>query len=180
MASVCPSLPPSLGPPVFIFFLPETNALRPGLPALGGDLHFGAVDPQFRAVGGGVGEHVGQGAQPQAGTAGHGEPAGGDQRADLGDRAGDGGAVHPVQLCQGRVRELEPQVNDGDDDPVGERQVVVWPSAGSAQPVMTPARAQPGFPCGRPRIGEAGDEPAEPPWLQPGEDPLAQGRAGPS
>jgi hypothetical protein len=109
-----------------------------------------------------------------------GRPGTANPRADLGDRAGDGGAVHPVQLCQGRVRELEPQVNEGDDDPAGERQVVVRPGPGSAQPVMTPALAQPGFPRGRPRTGEAGDEPAEPPRLQPGEDTLAQGRAGPS
>jgi hypothetical protein len=51
-------------------------------------------------VGGGVGEDVGEGAQPQARAVGDGEPAGGQQRADLADRAGDGGAVHPAQLCQ--------------------------------------------------------------------------------
>src|SRR5205814_10407374 len=87
-------------------------------------LHFGAVDPEFGAVGGGVGEDVGEGAQPQVRAVRDGEPAGGEQRADLGDRAGDGGAVDPVQLCQGRVGELEAQVNEGDDDAVGERQVV--------------------------------------------------------
>ena len=75
---------------VFCFFLPETNARRPGLArARAPDLHFRAVEPQFDAAGGGVGEHVGQGAQPDAGLAGHGEPAGGQQRPDLPDRAGD-------------------------------------------------------------------------------------------
>jgi hypothetical protein len=32
------------------------------------------------------------------------------------------------------VRELEPQVNEGDDDPVGERQVMGRPGAGRAKP----------------------------------------------
>ena len=82
---------------VFIFFLPDTNARRPGLPARGAaDLDLGPVDPQFHAAGGGVGEHVGQGAQPQARMGGDGEPAGRQQRADLLDGAGDGRAVDPA------------------------------------------------------------------------------------
>ena len=96
------------------------------------DLHLRAVDPQFHAPRRRVGEHVRQGAQPQAGLARHGEPAGSQQRPDLPDRAADGGPVNPVQLREGRVRELEPQVNEGDDDPVGEHEVVVRACAGRA------------------------------------------------
>jgi hypothetical protein len=129
-------------------------------------------------VGGGVGEHVGQGAQPQARAVRDGEPAGGEQRADPGDRAGDGGAVHPVQRCQCGVGELKTQVNEGDDDAVGERQVVVRAGAGGAQAAVAPALAEPGFLRGAPRAGEAGGELAEPSRLQPGEDTLAHGRAG--
>ena len=80
---------------VFCFFLPDTNARRPGRPAGAGDLHLGAVDPQRHALGGGVGEHIGQRAQPQPGLAGHREPAGGQQRPDLSYRAGDGERCTP-------------------------------------------------------------------------------------
>jgi hypothetical protein len=52
-------------------------------------------------VGGGVGDHIGQGPQPHPGQAGHREAARGQQRADLADRAGDGGAVHAVQHREG-------------------------------------------------------------------------------
>ena len=131
-------------------------------------------------MGGGVGEHVGQGAQPQARAAGHGEPAGREERADLADRPGDGGAVHPVKLRERSVRELEAQVNEGDDDAVGERQVVVRARARCAHALVTSASEQPGFLRGRPGISEPGDEPAEPSRLEAGEDTLAQGRAGPS
>ena len=131
-------------------------------------------------MGRGVGVHVGQGAQPQVRTAGHGESAGGQQRPDLPDRAGDGGTVHPVQLGQQLVRKLKPQVNEGDDDPVGKRQVVVRAGARRAHPLVAAALAQPGLLRSRPRSREIRDELAEPPRLQPGEDTLAQGRAGPS
>ena len=71
-------------------------------PVRGGpaDLHLGAVDPQLHTFGGGVGEHIGQRAQPQARLAGYREPAGGQQWPDLPDRPGDGGAVHPVEHRQ--------------------------------------------------------------------------------
>ena len=78
------------------------------------------------------------------------------------------------------MRELEAQVNKGDDDPVGERQAVVRARSGRAQPLMTPALTQPGLLGGRPRAREIRDELAGPSRLQPGEDTLAQGRAGPS
>lgn len=48
---------------VFCFFLPETQARRPGRLALGRlDLGLGSVDPQADPLGFGVGEHVRQGA----------------------------------------------------------------------------------------------------------------------
>jgi hypothetical protein len=93
------------------------------------DLDLGAVDAQFDAFGGSVGEHVGQGPQAQAGCAWYSEPAGGQQRADLTDRPGDRGPVDSVEQAQGGVWELETQHDQGGDDPVGERQVVVGASA---------------------------------------------------
>ena len=161
--------------------MPETNARRPGLLAQGAaDLDLGAVDPQFHAMGRGVGEHVRQGMKPQARAVRDGEPAGRQQRPDLADRAGDRGAVHLVQRGQGGVRELVAQADQGDDDTVGEGKVAVRAGAGCAQALMTTAFAQPGLLRGHPVAREAGDEPAEAARLQAGEDTLAQGRAGPS
>ena len=44
------------------------------------------------------------------------------------------------------MRELEPQVNEGGDDTVGERQVVVRAGAGGRLALVSPAAAQPVFP----------------------------------
>src|ERR1039458_10491768 len=52
------------------------------------DLHLGAIDAQGYALGGSVGEDVGQRAQPQAGVAGGGAATGREQRADLMDGPG--------------------------------------------------------------------------------------------
>jgi hypothetical protein len=144
------------------------------------DLYFRAVEPQRDAAGGGIGEHVSQGPQPDAGLSGHGEPAGGQQRPDLADRAGDRGPVDLVQLGQRRVRELEPQVNKGDDDPVGERQAVIRARSGRAQPLVLPAGEQPVFPGGGPRRGQLTDQPGQPSAADPGPDTIRQGRAGQS
>jgi hypothetical protein len=158
---------------VFCFFLPETKARRPGFPAGGPpDLHFGAVDPQLDAFGGGIGKDAGQGAQPHVGLFGHGEPAGRQQRPDLPDGAGDRGPVHLVQPGQRRVRELEPQVNEGDDDPAGERQVMVRSRSGGAQPLVSPPLAQPAFAGGLPRPGQLSDQLAQPAALDPGPDTM--------
>jgi hypothetical protein len=88
--------------------------------------------------------------------------------------------VHPVQLGQRRVRELEPQVNKGDDDPVGERQAALWARSGRAQPLMLPAGEQPVFLGGSPRRGQLPDQPGQPPAADPGPDTIRQGRAGQS
>ena len=96
------------------------------------------------------------------------------------DGAGDGGAVDLVQRGEGGVRELVAQVNEGDDDAVGEGKVVVRAGARFAFAVVTSAFAQPGVFPGGPGSGEFGDELAEASRLQAGEDTLAQGRAGPS
>ena len=77
------------------------------------------------------------------------------------DGAGDGGAADLVQRGEGGVRELVAQVNEGDDDAVGEGKVVVRAGAGRALAVVTSAIAQPGVFPGRPGSGEFGDELAE-------------------
>jgi hypothetical protein len=128
-------------------------------------------------VGGGVGEHVGQGMKPQARAVRDGEPAGREQGADLADRPGDRRPVHPVQPGQGRVGELVAQDDEGDDDAAGERQLAVRARAGGAQTLVTSAFKQPGLLAGGPLAGQAGDEPAEAARREAGEDTLAQGRA---
>jgi hypothetical protein len=88
------------------------------------------------------------------------------------NRAGDRGAVDPVQLGQGLVRELKAQVNEGGDDPVGERQVMAGPRSGGALPFVSPSLAQPVFPGGLPRSGELRDQLAQPTALDPGPDTM--------
>jgi hypothetical protein len=109
-----------------------------------------------------------------------GEPAGREEGADLMDGAGNRRAVHLARRGEGGARELVAQVDEGDDDAAGERQVVVRAGAGGAQALVSPAFEQPGVFRGGPGPGEFGGELAEAARLQAGEDTLAQGRAGPS
>jgi hypothetical protein len=96
------------------------------------------------------------------------------------NRAGDRGPVHPVQLRQRLVRKLKAQVNQGGDDPVGERQVVVRAGAGGA-PALVPAPAkQPFFLGGSPPRGQFPDQPGQMRAAYPGPDTIRQGRAGQS
>ncbi|MGH3159222.1 MAG: hypothetical protein ACRDNF_21975, partial [Streptosporangiaceae bacterium] len=75
---------------------PPPGPVHPG-PA---DLYFSAVDPQFEVLGGGIGEHIGQGVQPQPGMGGHSEAAGRQQRPDLADGPGDRGPVDLVEQAR--------------------------------------------------------------------------------
>jgi hypothetical protein len=96
-------------------------------------------------------------------------------------RPGDGGAVHPVKQREGGVRELEPQHDQGSDDPVGERQLTVRARAPSAQPVpATAPLPQPRFLLRCPRAGQLGDQIAQATMWQTDADTMRQGRAGPS
>lgn len=67
--------------------------------------------------------------------AGHERPATG--AADLPDRCGHGGAVHAVQLGQRGMRQPQPQVDQRDQEPVGEHQPPFGPSAGCPPAVPT-------------------------------------------
>jgi hypothetical protein len=87
--------------------------------------------------------------------------------------------VHAIQLRECRVRELEPQRHEGDDDPVGEHELVVRACPGRAQPLMFPPIAQPVFPGGHPGTGQLPDQLAQRAAADPGEDTMRQGRAGP-
>jgi hypothetical protein len=88
------------------------------------------------------------------------------------DGTGDSRAVHPVKPGEGGVRELVPQVNEGDDDPVSERQVMTRSRAGRAQAPVTTAPFQPGLLGRHPRASQARYERAEPARLQAREDTL--------
>ena len=78
------------------------------------------------------------------------------------------------------MRELEPQVNEGGDDTVGERQVVVRAGAGGPLALVSPAAAQPVFPGFHPGAGQLADQLGQRPAAEPGADTMRQGRAGPS
>jgi hypothetical protein len=166
---------------VFCFFLPETNALRPGRPARGRrTCTFGAVDPQFDALGAGVGEQVFQRAQAYSGTFRDGEAAGRQQRADLADRPGDGGAVHGVQLRQRRVRQPQPQVNQGDQQPVGEHQALLGTRTSRPAPGPAASFAQRRLPGGLPLGAEFFDQLAEMCAGDARQGGMGAGRTGPA
>ena len=155
--------------------MPPSGPASPG-PA---DLDPGAVGAQGDAFGGGVGEDIGQGMQPQARVAGHREAAGRQQRPDLLDGPGDGRAVHAVEHRQRGVRELETQHDQGGDDPVGEHQLVVRAGARDALALMAAAITQPGLLLRHPRPGQLGDQLAQGTRWDTGADTMRQGRAGP-
>jgi hypothetical protein len=140
------------------------------------DLGLSAVQAQLHPAGLGVGEHVGQGAQPHPRLAGDGKPAGGQQRADLTDGAGDGGTVHPEQRCQGLVRELESQHDQGHQHTVAQGQPVVGAGVGGTAARLAAAAAQRGLVLGGPRVGHLGDEVAEVLLADAGEARMGQGR----
>jgi hypothetical protein len=89
---------------------------------------------------------------------GCGEAPRGEQRPYLTDGPADGRAVHAVEQRQGGGRELEPQDDQGGDDPVGEHQVMTGARAGRPPPAATAPIAQPGFLLRRPRPGQLIDQ----------------------
>jgi hypothetical protein len=100
-------------------------------------LYLGSVDAQVHAFRRGVNEDVLQGAQPHPRAVGDGEAAGRQERADPADRGRDGGAVHLVQLGKCGMRQLVTQVDQRDQQPVGEGQFLLTadscrPHAGTA------------------------------------------------
>jgi hypothetical protein len=107
-----------------------------------------------------VGDHIRQGPRPHPRLAGHGEAAGGQQRADLADGAGDGGAVDPEQHRQGLVRQLQAQHDQGHQHPVAHGQPLVGP-APAARRRGAAAVGQCGLVLGGPGVGQFGDELAQ-------------------
>jgi hypothetical protein len=111
---------------VFCLRLPETKARRPGWCAFGAaGLGLGAVDPQCDVLGRCIGEHVRQGPRPNTRPARHREPTLGQQRADLADRAADGGGAHLVDHSRCLVRQAGSQVDNDRQGTVGEDQFVL-------------------------------------------------------
>ncbi len=143
------------------------------------DLGLGAVDAELDPAAGGVGEHVGQGVQPHAGRVGDGEAALGQQRSDLMDGAGDGGAVNPVQHRQRLVWELEAQVDQGDQDPVTNHQPVGGAGPGGAPPGVAATLVEVALVGGGPRGGQLSGQLGEMLPRQPGKDRMGEGRTGP-
>jgi hypothetical protein len=76
----------------------------------------------------GIGEDILQRPQPQSGPVRDREAPGRQKRADLSDRCGDGGAVHPVQLGQRSVRQPQPQMHQRDQQSVDEDQALLGPA----------------------------------------------------
>jgi hypothetical protein len=117
--------------------------------------------------------------QPHAGRAGDCEATAGQQRSDLVHRAGDGGAVHPVQHGQGLVGQLAAQDHQGGQDPVAECQAVVASGAGGALAWVAAALLQGAFVGGAPRVGQLDGQRGQVLPGDPGEDRMGEGGTGP-
>jgi hypothetical protein len=117
--------------------------------------------------------------QPHAGGIGGGEATPGQQRSDLVHRAGDGGAVHPVQHRQGLVGQLEAEDHQGDQDPVAEAQAVVGAGAGGAPAWVAAALLGGGLVGGGPGLGQLDGQLGQVLPGQPGEARMGEGRTGP-
>jgi hypothetical protein len=117
-----------------------------------------------------IGEHIRQGPKAQAGLAGDREAACRQQRADLMDRASDGGAVDSIEHGGSVVWQLEAQVDQGGQDSIGEDEPVVGAGASGALPRVPAAGEQGALLGGGPRGGELGNQLAQMLPGQPGED----------
>jgi len=147
---------------------PPPHPVGPWPPHLG----LGPVQAQLDALGGSVGEHVGQGVQPHAGGVGvgDGKATAGQQRPDLMHRAGDGGAVDPIQHRQGLVRQLEAQDHQRDQDPVIKHQAVVRAGTLGTLAWVAAALLEGGLVDSGPGVGQLGGQVGQVLPRQPGED----------
>jgi hypothetical protein len=107
------------------------------------------------------------------------QTARGQQRADLADGAGDGGAVDPEQHRQGLVRQLQAQHDQGGQHPVAQDQPLVGAGAGGAAAWVAAAVGQRGLVLGGPGVGQLGDELAQVLPGDAGEARMGQGRTAP-
>lgn len=110
------------------------------------DLGLGPVEPQFDALGLGVGKHVLQRAQAQAGPVGDCEATGREQGPDLTDRPPDGRGADVVDHGEGILGQAGAQVGQRDHQPVAEGEFVLRSRPGQtatavSAPVVTPALA---------------------------------------
>ncbi|WP_406528148.1 hypothetical protein [Streptomyces sp. I8-5] len=142
------------------------------------DLGLGAVDAQLDTLGLGVGEDIGQGAQADAGPVRGSDAANSQQRADLVDGAGDGWAGDAVEPCQCRVRQLQTQVDHGDQDSVGEDQLVIRPGSGGPLALSSTTLTQLGPTPPQPGVGQLLDQNAEMCTLKAAEGRMRQDRMG--
>lgn len=94
----------------------------------------------------------------RSGTAKH---TGCQQRADLADGRGDGGAIHLEEFGEHHVRQLMAQMDQGDRQPIEEDQLGL--SADTLRPptFTAPGLAERGLPRGLPCRGELGEQLAQ-------------------
>jgi hypothetical protein len=81
----------------------------------------------------------------QAWSLGDGEPAFGQQRPDLADCPADRGGPDLIAHAEGVMGQTGAQVDRGDQQSVGEHQLVFLASAGLAPPVAAAPLAAPGL-----------------------------------
>ncbi len=94
------------------------------------------------------------------------------------DCAGDGGPGHPIQLGRRRMRQLQPQADQGDQHPVDEDQLVIGPGTSHPLPIAAPTFPERGLALRRPRVGQLLDQIAEMCMIKAAEGRMGQGRTG--
>ncbi|GAB3953533.1 hypothetical protein GCM10028832_08480 [Streptomyces sparsus] len=139
-------------------------------------MDLGGVQAQLDAFGLGVGEHVRQRAQPQAGAVGDRAPPLGQERSYLCDRAGDGGAVDAEQQAEHCVRQVVAQMDQRGHRPVDEHQLVTGAGTGSPLADSSPRSMTAALKAGLPRHRQLLDQASEMTPRDPREQPMRQYR----
>jgi hypothetical protein len=99
--------------------------------------------------------------------------------AGSGHRAGDGGAVDPVERRQRLVGQLGAQADQRDQHPVGQYQPLARPGTRRAPTRVATSLPQGALVDGDPWAGELGGQVGEVVPGDPGEDRMGEGRTGP-
>ena len=163
---------------VFCFFLPETNALRPGRPARGRRTCTSV--PSIRSLAPSAPAQANRSSSVRSRTPGRrsrGPPAAGGPRGSPPRRWSGPRSTAPLER---RVRQPQPQVNQGDQQPVGEHQALLGTRTSRPAPGPAASFAQRRLPGGLPLGAKFSGQLAEMCAGDARQGRVGAGRAGPA